>query len=223
MLERKQSSVICFPLLAADLVKELGGDEEDFQLLQGMESDAKQGNKELVAFTDTDQKELKNLIKSLNLTKFSSVTVVPDNKEEKTIGEDVANLVATAAKKDKKKKVTDDKRQESPKKLQDSEVSSTTTAAAAPEAPDDEPVRSGPDFYFIKTTPNRGHCVIRPNEKWYAAVAAAEQAASSAVAEKTVNLTYWLPKIEKYAQQAWDLEIKNYEEARKKGTSTQQS
>jgi hypothetical protein len=106
--------------------------------------------------------------------------------------------------------------------LQDSEVSSTTTASAvvvAVDAVDEEPTRTGPEFHFVKVLPSRSHCVIRPNEKWYhaATTSAAAAAATAAGSENEINLTYWLPKIEKYAQQAWDLDIKNYEEARKKG------
>ena len=106
-------------------------------------------------------------------------------------------------------------------------VSSSSSSAAAPTATgEDEPPsgRTGPEFHFVKTVPTRGHCVIKSEGKWYAAAAATSSATDTAAAAggttpepAAVNLAYWLPKIEKYAQQAWDLEIKNYEEARKKG------
>jgi len=204
-------------------VKELGGDEEDFQLLLSLESKQKdkeqQKDKEEkeASFTDKDQQELKNLIKSLNLSKFASLSVVTDAAEEKE--------------KEKKVEKAEKKGKEKQKKLQDSEVSSTTStavvdaaavAADAASSIEEEPTRSGPEFHFVKTTPNRGHCVIRQSEsKWYSS--ATEPAAAktdTTVGEVEVNLKYWLPKIEKYTQLAWDLEIKNYEEARKKGLYT---
>ncbi len=196
-------------------MKELGGDEEDFKLLLSVESTKKQEEQqpEESSFTDTDQQELKNLMKSLNLSKFASVSVVPDAAE----GE-------VKEKKDKKVDTKVEKKaKEKQKKLQDSEVSSTTTSPAVPaavQAVEEEPSRSGPEFHFVKTTPNRGHCVIRQSEsKWYSSATepAAAKAETNGSEEVEVNLKYWLPKIEKYAQLAWDLELKNYEEARKKG------
>jgi len=202
-------------------VKELGGDEEDFKLLLSVESTKKQEEQpEESSFTDTDQQELKNLIKSLNLSKFASLSVVPDAAE----GE-------VKEKKDEKveknvQKVENKKAKEKQKKLQDSEVSSTThspvvlQAAVQAVEKEEEPSRSGPEFHFVKTTPNRGHCVIRQSEaKWYSSATepAAAKAETNGSEAAEVNLKYWLPKIEKYAQLAWDLELKNYEEARKKG------
>jgi hypothetical protein len=202
------------------LVKELGGDEEDFQLLLSVGSTKKLEEAPESPFTDTDQQELKNLIKSLNLSKFAALSVVPDTAEE---GE-------PKEKKDEKAETKVEKKgKEKQKKLQDSEVSSTTTspavAAALQAVEEEEPSRSGPEFHFVKTTPNRGHCVIRQSEsKWYSSSSATEPAAAKTETngseEAEVNLKYWLPKIEKYAQLAWDLELKNYEEARKKGLLT---
>ncbi len=205
----------------------MGGDEEDFKLLLSVESTKKQEEQqEESSFTDTDQQELKNLIKSLNLSKFASVSVVPDAAEE-VVKEKKDEKVET-----KVEKVENKKAKEKQKKLQDSEVSSTTHSPAVPSAvqaalqaavqalEEEEPSRSGPEFHFVKTTPNRGHCVIRQSEaKWYrsATEPAAAKAETNGSGEAEVNLKYWLPKIEKYAQLAWDLELKNYEEARKKG------
>ncbi len=201
-------------------MKELGGDEEDFQLLLSVGSTKKLEEAPESPFTDTDQQELKNLIKSLNLSKFAALSVVPDTAEE---GE-------PKEKKDEKAETKVEKKgKEKQKKLQDSEVSSTTTspavAAALQAVEEEEPSRSGPEFHFVKTTPNRGHCVIRQSEsKWYSSSSATEPAAAKTETngseEAEVNLKYWLPKIEKYAQLAWDLELKNYEEARKKGLLT---
>jgi hypothetical protein len=204
------------------LVKELGGDEEDFKLLLSVEATTKKQEEQQPesSFTDTDQQELKNLIKSLNLSKFAALSVVPDADE----GE-------VKKKKDEKveTKVENKKATEKQKKLQDSEVSSTTNSpavkAAVPAAvqavvEEEEPSRSGPEFHFVKTTPNRGHCVIRQSEsKWYSSATepSAAKAETNGSEAAEVNLKYWLPKIEKYAQLAWDLELKNYEEARKKG------
>ncbi len=198
----------------------MGGDEEDFKLLLSVESTKKQEEApEESSFTDTDQQALKNLIKSLNLSKFAALSVVPDAAAKGEVKE----------KKDEKAEIKVEKKgKEKQKKLQDSEVSSTTTspavAAAVPAAvqavEEEEPIRSGPEFHFVKTTPNRGHCVIRQSEaKWYSSATepAAAKAETNGGEEAEVNLKYWLPKIEKYAQLAWDLELKNYEEARKKG------
>ena len=198
-------------------MKELGGDEEDFQLLQTVESEDKKKPEE-AAFTETDQKELTAFIKSLNLKKYS-VSVVPDGKVEEEEKDSAAvTKVAKVEKPVKEKK----KEKGAVTKVQDSEVSSTTTTTTTTTSAvvvEEEPTRTGPEFHFVKTTPNRGHCVIRSNEKWYAATTASatEPVAAGAESAKTVNLPYWLPKIEKYAQLAWDLEIKNYEEARKRG------
>jgi hypothetical protein len=210
-------------LLFSDLVKELGGDEEDFKLLLSVESTKKQEEAPESSFTDTDQQELKNLIKSLNLSKFAALSVVPDAAAEGEV-------------KEKKDEKVEKKAKEKQKKLQDSEVSSTTHSpavqAAVPAAiqaavqavVEEEPSRSGPEFHFVKTTPNRGHCVIRQSEaKWYSSATepAAAKAETNGSEAAEVNLKYWLPKIEKYAQLAWDLELKNYEEARKKGLRTE--
>ncbi len=202
----------------------MGGDEEDFQLLLSVESTKKQEEQPESSFTDTDQQELKNLIKSLNLSKFASLSVVPDAAEGE-VKEKKDEKVET-----KVEKVENKKAKEKQKKLQDSEVSSTTHSPAAVQAAvpaavqavveEEEPSRSGPEFHFVKTTPNRGHCVIRQSEsKWYSSATepAAAKAETNGSEAAEVNLKYWLPKIEKYAQLAWDLELKNYEEARKKG------
>ena len=99
-------------------------------------------------------------------------------------------------------------------------VKAAVPAAVQAVVEEEEPSRSGPEFHFVKTTPNRGHCVIRQSEsKWYSSATepSAAKAETNGSEAAEVNLKYWLPKIEKYAQLAWDLELKNYEEARKKG------
>ena len=181
--------------LTLDLVKELGGDEEDLKLLENIDKDA--NSDEINKETEAD---LKNLIKSLNFSKFSTDSFVIKEEEQ----EDRSKA------KDEKKKV---------EKVQDNEISSSSDVKS--EEPDEVKSESEDEednstqshsFSFLKDkVSNRSHCVVKPGEKWHS------YCNEEAVDAKETN-SYWLKKLEKYTKAVWDKEVENFKKSGMKGS-----
>ena len=146
-------------LLTLDILKELGGDEEDLKLVENL--DGKDTGEDLSAETEN---ELKSLLKSLNFKKFKpNAFVVKDAEVE-------------AEEKEEEKKVVAVKK--AAKEVQDDQVSSTSDLKK--EEIKDEEVEEGNllpesatkrsgEFHFLKETPTRGNPVVKGVEggRWW--------------------------------------------------------
>jgi len=190
--------------LTLELIQELGGNEEDFKLLSNID----QSKDDTSDISKETHSELKNLISSLNFSKFTvDSLVIKDDKVETSNDKD--SKTASSAQ-DKKKE-----------KLQDNEVSSTSTSdntekvqVERSDSDDDEDAAElipNHNFAFLKNkSEDRNTCVIPSGEKWFEAV-------SEEVEGDGCN-KYWMGKIEKYTKAAWDKDIENYKKASKKGS-----
>jgi len=191
-------------VLTLDLVKELGGTEDDFKLVENIGDDDK--DEELNKETES---ELKSLIQSLNFSKFKPETfVVKDEDIEEPKKEKENN-------KDEKPKVDSS--------VQDNSVSSSTEKVAKSEDEDSEEEKSllpehllkRSEFHFLKDKElsSRTHSVIKSGEKWYDLINS--EAASAQEIQKN---KYWLPKLEKYTKSVWEKDTENYTKANMKGS-----
>ncbi|XP_023346478.1 CCAAT/enhancer-binding protein zeta [Eurytemora carolleeae] len=116
-----------------------------------------------------------------------------------------------------KEKKTDEEKKKKTKKIKNEKVQenvvSSTSSSGQIDSDDEEEAssESKPEFHFLKSVPSRNYCVIKAGEKWYSTV-------SSPASDTTpVNMSYWLPKIEKYTEKVWEQEVACYEAGRKKG------
>jgi len=195
--------------LTLDLVKELGGTEEDLNLVQniGDDDDADMDNE--------TESELKSLIKSLNFSKFKPDTFVikdeevEEPREEKAVKEKEKNQ-------EKKAKI---------ESVQDDAVSSTSSKANPEEdgASEDEQEQSllpehlikRSEFHFLKEkeASTRTHSVIKSGEKWFELTSS-----EAASAEEMLRNKYWVPKLEKYTKSVWEKDTENFSKASMKGS-----
>jgi len=179
--------------LTLDLIKELGGEAADLELIEkGGETEAIEG-KEL---DSKGEQELKNLISSLKLNKYTI---------DKFIIKDKVALEEETEKPPKEKKKKDETKASKDGKVQENEVTSTTPQTDSDDSDDidDRVIKS--DFSFVKNTPDRNYCVIKTGEKWFSSI-------NTPVAESVPgNMPYWLPKIIKYTEKVWAAEVVNYE------------
>jgi ribosome biogenesis protein MAK21 len=153
-------------VLTLDILKELGGDEEDLKLVQAID-----GND--VAADDLNaetENELKSLLKSLNFKKFKPKDFVVNDDE----------VAAEEEEEEKAEEVVDAKKskEKGKSKVQDSQISSTTAADPKEEVKeeddDDAPllpdsVTQRADFHFVKEPPARTHHVLKATDgaKWF--------------------------------------------------------
>ena len=207
--------------LTLDIVKELGGTEDDLKLVNNIK-DGSDGN-------DLDsgvQSELKQLISSLNFSKFSAdsltikdseVTADNDEDDDEEEEKDVRNEPSVSTQAPSSKGKTSEK-------IQDNEISSSSDSVTNKaendsdgDSDDDskatENVKSNQDFSFIKDKNlTRTHCVVKAGEVWYEAIADVESDG-----DDSCN-SYWLSKIEKYTQATWDKDVENYKKLSQKGS-----
>ena len=122
--------------ITADMLKELGGDQEDLDLVQSDSKAEKPLDKQ-------GEKELRDLIASLNFKKFA-----PEKFDVKKEDKDDESSVV----KDKAKKGEEGSKGE----IQDSTINSTT-----PDLSDSEQKEEKSFFHFVKSVPSRTHCVVK--------------------------------------------------------------
>ena len=188
-------------VLTLEVIKELGGTEEDLQLLDKIE-----GEDNARDINDETKTELLNLVQTLNFSKFKSEFVVKDKDYEV----------------EKKKENT----KETKENVQDNEISSSSDVKPHSSAKDDEDdedddeneeaEQDKPDFQFLKDkNSNRSQCVIKTGTgvKWYESI-------NQDVETDENNLTnkYWMQKLEKYTKTVWDKDTENYNKASQKGS-----
>ena len=199
--------------LTIDIVKELGGTEDDLKLL-AMETENFDGKNDDDLEEDA-KSELQNLIKSLNFSKFTSETFTVKDEE----GE-LPN--ATAALKNEKHDEKPPKKDTQAAKIQDDEISSSSDPATTSvegklkEESEDEDERADGNqhnFSFLKDkVSNRNTCVIKSGgEKWFTN-------SQTESGESEPCNAYWLGKIEKYTKGLWEKEKENYTKSNQKGS-----
>ena len=197
--------------LTLELVKELGGTEDDLKLVENID-----GGKDNVEDVNEEMKsELKNLISSLNFSKYKSDDFIVKDDEP------------PAGEKTESKSV-----KEKDSKVQDNEVSSSSSdllpsAPTKPEAEEedgDSETEENPEsssthnFFFLKDKNlKRTHCVVKSGEKWYSSLNEADIAF-----EDEVN-KYWLSKLEKYSKAVWEKDVENYKKSSQKGAKKSES
>ena len=185
-------------VLTLDVIKDLGGTEEDLELLDNIEGidNAKEIN-------DETRNELLSLVKSLNFSKFKSQFIVKDKDFDDELKQEVEQEAAEDETKTNKKEEND--------------VSSSSDVKEEDEKEDQESFDLKPDFLFLKEkTPSRSHCVIKTGAglKWYEAtnVSVEEEA------EESLTNRYWIQKLEKFTKLVWDKDVENYKKAGLKGS-----
>ena len=199
--EETEANVNDDEVLTLEVIKELGGTEEDLQLLDKIE-----GEDNAKDINDETKTELLNLVQTLNFSKFKSEFVVKDKDYEV----------------EKKKENT----KETKGNVQDNEISSSSDVKPHSSAKDDEDdedddeneeaEQDKPDFQFLKDkNSNRSQCVIKTGTgvKWYESI-------NQDVETDENNLTnkYWMQKLEKYTKTVWDKDTENYNKASQKGS-----
>ena len=187
--------------LTLDVIKDLGGTEEDLELLDNID-----GGDDSKEISDETQKELLSLVKSLNFSKFQSQFVVKDKDYEAE--EKPKSDASKAGEADIKEEIKDEN-------VEEKEISRSSDAVAdsVKNESDEEVSEEKPDFLFLKDKiPSRGHCVIKTGagQKWYEA--------TNVEAEEEVTNKYWLQKLEKYTKLVWDKDVENYNKASQKGS-----
>ena len=204
--------------LTIDLVKELGGTEDDLSLVENIGEDDKDED-----LDNETESELKSLIQSLKFSKFKADTFVvkdEDVEEPKTAKvEEIPKEKTEETKKEKKKK----KKSKVDSSVQDNAVSSSSEKIPINEDEDSEEEKSllpehllkRSEFHFLKDKElsNRTHSVIKSGEKWFELINS--EAASAQEMQKN---KYWLPKLEKYTKSAWEKDTENYTKATMKGS-----
>jgi len=192
-------------VITLDLVKELGGTEDDLKLVENIE-----GVDKYEDLNKDTESELKSLIQSLNFSKFKPETFVIKDEEEPQIEE---------PKKEKEK----EKKKDVKKAVQDNSVSSSTEKAAENKDEDSEDEKSilpehllkRAEFHFLKDKElsSRTHSVIKSGEKWFDLISN-----NAATAQEMQKNKYWLPKLEKYTKPVWEKDTENYNRANMKGS-----
>ena len=187
--------------LTLDVIKDLGGTEEDLELLDNID-----GGDDSKEISDETQKELLNLVKSFNFSKFQSQFVVKDKDYEAE--EKPKPNTSKAGEDDIKEEIKDEN-------IEEKEISSNSDAVtdSVKKESDEEVSEEKPDFLFLKDKiPSRGHCVIKTGAglKWYEA--------TNVETEEEVTNKYWLQKLEKYTKLVWDKDVENYNKASQKGS-----
>ena len=199
--------------LTIDIVKELGGTEDDLKLL-AMETENFDGKNDDDLEEDA-KSELQSLIKSLNFSKFTSDTFTVKDEEVES-----SASVKKDEKTDEKPVKKDAKNQVA--KIQDDEITSSSDLATTPvpsnlkeESEDEENGEDGNQhkFSFLKDKiSDRKSCVIKSGgEKWFT------NSQTEGGDIEPCN-AYWLGKIEKYTKGIWDKEKENYAKSNQKGS-----
>jgi len=203
-------------VLTIDLVKELGGTEDDFSLVENI------GENDEDADLDNDtESELKSLIQSLNFSKFKAADFIIKDEEvvepnaEKPPQENNEETPKEKKKKEKKSKIVPT--------VQDNAVSSSSEKIPLDDGEDSDDEKSllpehlikRSEFHFLKDkeVSNRTHSVIKSGEKWFDLINS--EGASAVEAQKN---KYWVPKLEKYAKSVWEKDTENYTKASMKGS-----
>ena len=182
--------------LTLDILKQLGGDEEDLRLVEDIK-----GSDNAEDISTEAENELKSLLKSLNFKKF---------KPEDFVVKD-AEVTESEEAKDKAKEVPLEevkKEEEVKEEVKEEEVEEGNLLP-------DSVTKRGSEFHFLKEPASRKHSVIKTSEgtKWYEVVSSCP---ASTQLEMQRN-KYWLPKLEKYTSAAMDMEIENYKATSMKG------
>lgn len=186
--------------LTLDLIKELGGDESDINLLSEIKDT--DGNDE--EFGQDKATDLKNLIESLGFSKANKKAFVVKDTDYPEKDQEVMS--------DEEPEEDDDDED-----IQDSEITSTTPDAERSPTPDEEPENEEEEkktnFHFVKDIPDRNYSIIKTGEKWTELISNdLEQQDDSSFSK------YWVPKLEKYTKAVWELDIENYKKASSKGS-----
>ena len=130
--------------LTIEILKQLGGTEDDLKLIENIEGGDKDED-----LTEETASELKNLVKSLNFSKFGSDTFLADDKDFDE---------ALADEKPSTSKVT----------VKDPVIKTKSEDTGKDEEADEEEEEAPmlPDFLFVKDKPSeRTYCVVKPGEK----------------------------------------------------------
>ena len=63
----------------------------------------------------------------------------------------------------------------------------------------------------------RTYCVMKSGEKWYNTIKSVSDTLlnQNPEGESSSSLSYWPPKVDKYADKVWELEVSNHEKAQK--------
>jgi len=181
--------------LTLDIIKELGGTEEDLKLCEEIE-----GKVEAEALDVKGQQELKKLISSLNLQQFSASQFLPDEEFEKKEQEEQEKQT-----KEENKKAENKTKETKNEKSEDDEVKLEIDA--------DAPNR--PEFHFIKDFTTRKNPIINKEEKWYTNLPDVESKSTG----KAGKLSYWLPKLRKYAEKVMEQELENFSSSERSGAN----
>ena len=196
-------------VLTLELVKELGGTEDDMKLIDDIE-----GKDDTEDISKETKSELEKLISSLNFSKYSAESLTV--KDVEVENDDV-----------KKENTSKSKDTSIDKKIQDNEISSSSDnlpkpADAANDDDSDEEVApeglSTHTFSFLKDKNlKRTHCVVKSGDKWYNSVEEQQEQ------EGEESNNYWIAKLEKYTKIIMEKDIENYKKASQKGSKKSES
>ena len=183
--------------LTLDILKQLGGDEEDLRLVGDIN-----GSDNAEDISTEAEDELKSLLKTLNFKKF---------KLEDFVVKDADVTASEEEAKDKTAKEEEVKKEEEEVKEEIKEEEVEESENLLP----DSVTKRGSEFHFLKDPALRKHSVIKTSEgtKWY-------KVANSCPASTQLEMQrnkYWLPKLEKYTSAAMEMEIENYKASSMKG------
>merc|ERR1719391_987805 len=184
--------------LTLDILKQLGGDEEDLRMVEDIK-----GSDNAEDISTEAENELKLLLKSLNFKKFRPEDFVVKDAD---VTESDGN--PTEAKDEAKKSPIEEVKKEEVKEEIKEEAEEENLLP-------DSVTKRGSEFHFLKEPASRKHSVIKTSEgsKWYEVVSSCP---ASTQLEMQRN-KYWLPKLEKYTAAAMEMEIENYKASSMKG------
>lgn len=193
-------------------VLDLGGDEKDMDLLEEVpptddEILEEETEKNSEDFSLAARKELEAFIKNLGLDKkFQNVPDAeinePDDESDAPDDDD-----------DEEEESVDESEPEDQDQVQVGEVSSTTSNLPEESPKASQTQKSGPEFHFLKEKPERSHCVVKSNEKWFDMFDISEED----LANVSATPDYWMPKLEKFAGLLLELEVENHKAMKAKG------
>jgi len=200
--------------ITLDLVKKLGGDKSDLDLLSGVDKAAPTAAEE--EFGAEKEDELKDFLKSLGFDKVKKDSFIVSDKDypDDTSDEEEEMQEESVERRTKNQSDDDDGG------VQDNEISSTTPEKSPEEKDDDDdddhhpPENLKPEFYFVKNPPpERSHTIVKTGDPWHSVLNH-----EPATEEDMKVAKYWLPRLEKFATTVWDRDVENYKKESGKGS-----
>jgi len=201
--------------ITLDIIKQLGGDASDLELLtKDLDTD------EPTELDQSGEDELKKMISSLNLAKYAKQGFIIKDKEVveelKPTEKDLNKLKKKSEEENNTAETTDEEETDNEKEESDDAIN-TSAEVGTGALRDDKLEGKKSDFHFVKTPPARTYCVMKSGEKWYDTIKSVSDTLlnQNPEGESSSSLSYWLPKVDKYADKVWELEVSNHEKAQK--------